>query len=122
MKDRNILTLWGCLFVIVIVTILVWSKNNCYVGRLDRVEKCGKCITIMDRINPNTADWASLARLPKIGRVRAQAIVEYREQFNNVSGQARGVAFANADDLQNVKGIGPKTAELIGEYLIFAEP
>ncbi|MBN2376244.1 MAG: helix-hairpin-helix domain-containing protein [Sedimentisphaerales bacterium] len=76
----------------------------------------------MDRINPNTANWPSLARLPKIGRVRALDIVEYRDQFINKSNQPDRPAFKTVDDLQNIKGIGPKTAEQLSEHLIFTEP
>jgi len=121
-KDRNILTLWFCLLLIAIAATSVMLKNNCYIGRLDVAHKNSNNITILDRINPNVASWASLARLPGIGRVRAQAIVEYRDQYNNKSNQPDLPAFKTADDLQNIKGIGPKTAEQLSEHLIFTEP
>lgn len=66
-------------------------------------------------INPNDAPVASLIRLPGIGLAKAQAIVAYRESVKN--GQSS--AFRNCKDLQKVKGIGPKTAESIGEFLKF---
>lgn len=122
MKDRNILTLWFCLLLIAIAATSVLLKNNCYVGQLDGVHLNSNNITILDRINPNTATWTSLARLPGIGRVRAQAIVEYREQYSDNSDGSIPLAFKNADDLQNIKGIGPKTAEQLSEHLIFTEP
>ena len=122
MKDRNILTLWFCLLLITIAATLIWLKNNCYVGRLDGTHLNGHNITILDRINPNTATWPSLARLPGIGRVRAQTIVEYRDQFTNKGNHPDLPAFKTADDLQNIKGIGPKTAEQLSKHLIFTEP
>ncbi|MBE0536326.1 MAG: ComEA family DNA-binding protein [Phycisphaerae bacterium] len=65
-------------------------------------------------INPNTADAASLARLPNIGPKRAQAIVAYRQ---NATGQA--AAFRRAEDMEKVSGIGPKTVDRMRPWLIF---
>ncbi len=68
-------------------------------------------------INPNNAPVASLARLPGIGRVRAQAIVAYRESF--LEENRNDLAFRNYNDLQKVSGIGPKTAQNINKWLRF---
>jgi competence ComEA-like helix-hairpin-helix protein len=69
------------------------------------------------RINPNVASQESLARLPGVGRTRAQAIVTYREKFyENSKGD---LAFLNCNDLMNVKGIGTVTAENMCQYLKF---
>ncbi|MFA5251843.1 MAG: helix-hairpin-helix domain-containing protein [Phycisphaerae bacterium] len=70
-------------------------------------------IRIEGRVNPNYAPRASLARLPGVGDGRAGEIAAYRENFSN------NKAFRNCDDLQKVKGIGPKTAEGICEWLKF---
>ena len=72
---------------------------------------------LIDGINPNTADAASLSRLPSIGIVTAEAIVSYREKVNSENQAA--VVFKNSGDLQKVKGIGPKTVEKIKRWLIF---
>ena len=69
------------------------------------------------RINPNVASQESLARLPGIGRTRAQAIVTYREDSQRNS--YGDLAFQNCDDLQNVKGIGPTVAAGMCQYLKF---
>ena len=54
-------------------------------------------------ININTADAAALAEnISGIGPKKAQAIVTYRETNG---------PFKTAQDLTNVKGIGPKTVE-----------
>jgi len=70
-----------------------------------------------ERINPNDASPASLVRLPGIGVSRAAAIVAYRENFSEQNGNKP--AFKNCDDLQKVKGIGPKTAQNISQWLKF---
>ena len=56
-----------------------------------------------ERVNINTADADTLAAvLNGVGRARAEAIVEYREQHGR---------FADIYDLANVKGIGDATVE-----------
>lgn len=69
------------------------------------------------RINPNYAPIASLVRLPGIGVSRAGAIVDYRENFGAEAGE--GPIFRACNDLQKVKGIGPKTVQNISEWLKF---
>jgi competence ComEA-like helix-hairpin-helix protein len=73
-----------------------------------------------ERINPNTATWASLARLPGIGPGHAKAIVTYRQSFSAT--HAGQVAFVSAKDLANVSGMGPKTIEEILPFLEFLPP
>jgi DNA uptake protein ComE-like DNA-binding protein len=65
----------------------------------------------VERINPNTAPPASLMRLPGIGRVRAMDILAGRKEL----------PFDSADDLERVRGIGPKTVEKMAPYLTFEE-
>lgn len=63
-----------------------------------------------EKINPNTASIASMRRLPMIGPVRAAAIVEYRRRHGPAP-------FHNPRDLMKVRGIGPRTVELIAPLL-----
>ena len=74
-------------------------------------------IRLENQINPNSAPLASLIRLPGIGTVRARAIISYREVYRK--SYDKKAAFVNCDDLQKVKGIGPKTAENICAWLKF---
>jgi competence protein ComEA len=74
-------------------------------------------VELESRINPNDAPAASLIRLPGIGIARAQAIVAYREEFGKRD--SNSPAFRSCDDLQKVKGIGPKTVQNISEWLKF---
>ena len=74
-------------------------------------------IELDERINPNHASVASLVRLPGIGVGRTGAIAAYREDFKEEHGN--NPAFRNCDDLQKVKGIGPKTVQNISRWLKF---
>ncbi len=74
-------------------------------------------IELEGRINPNDAPIESLVRLPGIGVSRAGAIVAYRENFGGKDGG--NPAFRGCNDLQKVKGIGPKTVQNISEWLKF---
>lgn len=65
------------------------------------------------RVNINTADADVLALvLDGVGRRRAQAIVEYREQHGD---------FRDAAELANVKGIGMSTVNLNEEKITVQE-
>ncbi len=70
-----------------------------------------------EKINPNEAPAASLARLPGIGPSRARAIIRFREQSQGQGG-GRPV-FRAADDLQQVHGLGPATVDGIRAWLRF---
>jgi len=59
-------------------------------------------------ININSASIQDFERLPKIGPVTALKIVQYRATIGQ---------FTSIDQLDNVKGIGPKTLGLIRVYL-----
>ena len=74
-------------------------------------------VELDEKINPNDALAASLVRLPGIGIGKASAIVAYRANFTEQEGESQ--AFRNCDDLQKVKGIGPKTIQNISEWLKF---
>ncbi len=67
-----------------------------------------------ERINPNTAPAGSMMRLPGIGRVRATSIVDFRQNRS-----AKQPVFGRADDLQQIRGIGPVTAGRVEPYLVF---
>lgn len=75
-------------------------------GAADNKEK----IVLEDKVNPNTDTAASMIRLPSFGAAKARAIIEYRRSGN---------LFRSAEDLDNIKGIGPKTVETVRPYLRF---
>lgn len=72
-----------------------------------------------ERINPNEAPVASLMRLPQIGAARARAIVAHRERAGTEKG--RGPVFKKADDLRQIKGIGPAIVEGLRPWLRFED-
>src|SRR5262245_34897041 len=59
-------------------------------------------------IDVNSADSAELVRIPGVGPVTAQSILAARADRR----------FASIDDLDRVRGIGPKTLEKIRPYVI----
>jgi len=73
------------------------------------------------RIDPNTASWPELARLPGIGEVLARRIVAYREQCAAAPGAAAraGIVFRRPEDLTVIRGIGAKAPARRARYLKF---
>lgn len=62
------------------------------------------------KININTAGISELKKLPGIGDVLAQRIIEYRDQLGQ---------FTSKEEITNVKGIGEKIYESIKELITF---
>lgn len=60
------------------------------------------------KLDINTASWYELVLLPKLGEVKAKAIVAYREKHGN---------FKTLDELSNVKGIGTSIIEAIRDHV-----
>lgn len=62
------------------------------------------------KVNINQADHDQLMTLPGIGKVKATAIIDYRQNVG---------LFTVAEDIQNIKGIGPKLfARLVNKIII----
>jgi len=97
-----------------------YARHRLYVGCPLKADFANQRL-LADKINPNTASWASLSRLPGIGPARAQAMVSYREEFRRQIG-SNGPAFKTSGDLERVKGIGQVIAGRIEKYLIFEQP
>ena len=116
-----ILALLGGLFAYVVVARYVrplrWGESiTVERGRVGQVET---------RIDPNEASWAELARLPEIGEVTARRIVAFREERRSATGEggvSRGVVFTAPEDLEAVRGIGPKTVARLRDHLRFPAP
>jgi DNA uptake protein ComE-like DNA-binding protein len=74
---------------------------------------------IQDCLDPNTADAAALSAIPSLGESKARDIVAFRETFiRQHPGQH---PFNSADDLMQIKGIGPGVSSDISPYLYFPQ-
>lgn len=60
-------------------------------------------------IKINTADYEHLQKIPGIGPVMAQKIINYRKQYGTI---------VEIDELLSIDGIGKKTVEILKEYCV----
>ena len=66
----------------------------------------------VDRIDINTAGFDTLTRLPGIGSVLAQRIIDFRFEYG---------PFADVALLQCIRGIGPKRFATIQPYIFLSD-
>ena len=108
-RPRRIENCSRAILVIVIAALLAATVNIVEgYSRLDRTDH----MVLEGRINPNNATVGSLVNLNGIGPSRAKKIIEYRQQNGNQ-------AFKCSKDVENVKGIGPKTGKAMSQWLYF---
>lgn len=113
-SQRGVLiALLAGLLVFLIVRI-VW--NPVYVSDPQPVRP-SRYDELADKIDPNTADWQTLAALPGLGEKRAKTIIEYREAFTKE--HPAQFAFEEPEDLMLVHGIGPAMLATMRPYLLF---
>lgn len=67
---------------------------------------------IEGKININTATLEELDKLPGIGAVKAQSIIDYRKEHGK---------FTSIEDIMNIKGIGEKTFDNIKAFITVGE-
>jgi hypothetical protein len=72
---------------------------------------------VVDKIDPNSADVATLAALPMIGEKKAQQIVDFREKRR--AQNPNRTVFRSEDDFLLIKGFGAASVETMRPYLIF---
>ena len=72
---------------------------------------------LQDKLDPNTADFQTLALLPNLGEKRAREIVAYRSEF--LRARPDKIPFQSPDDLLKVKGLGVSAVESLTPHLIF---
>ena len=60
------------------------------------------------KLDVNNAPWYELVLLPKLGEVKAKAIVAYREKYGS---------FKTLDELSRVKGLNASVIEAIRDYV-----
>ncbi len=74
--------------------------------------------SLATRINPNTASVDELMTLAGVGRATAKRIVAHRTQHAR-SATPDAPVFKRPEDLEAVRGIGPKTVDRLRPYLSF---
>lgn len=84
-----------------------WIAHGGGRGRLVEIDGAERR-TAEFQVDLNEAEWPELAQLPGIGETLARRIVESR---------SREGPFRDHDDLQRVRGIGPKKLERVRPYL-----
>jgi competence protein ComEA len=84
-----------------------WVAHGGCRGRLVEIDRA-EPRTAEFEVDLNQADWPELVQLPGIGETLARRIVESRQ---------RDGRFLDHEDLQRVRGIGPKTLQRIRPYL-----
>ena len=85
-----------------------WTAHGGWQGRLIDIETAPRRRATY-LVDINRASWPELAQLPRIGETIARRIVETREMEG---------PFLDHNDLQRVRGIGPRTVERIRPYLL----
>lgn len=80
----------------------------------------GAAVDLPVNIDPNTADVASLSRIPGVGEKTAQAIVDYREAHR--ADVADGIVYRKLDDLvAAVKVRNAKARDACRSYMVFPD-
>lgn len=109
----------GLVAVLLIILAMRFLAHRAYVAP-EPPEDGPRAGELLGRVDPNTADWPTLASLPIIGRSLAERIVEERESFRKQHpGQ---VPYTRPEDLKRVKGIGDATLRALEPHLIFPAP
>ena len=90
---------------------LAWRSSRSPVNAADEIPITPSRVAMgLDRIDPNTACYASLRRVPGVGPVTAQAIIDCRRQRGNL-------AFRKIEDLRQVPGIGPALCRRMAPFM-----
>lgn len=112
-QRRGLLVL---LTAFLVVLTIQFARNRQFVSDPQPTEG-SRAAELDARIDPNTADWQTLAAIPSLGEKRAKAIVSYREQSH--ASAPRSLIFRTPEDLLQVRGIGAATVENLKPFLSF---
>jgi len=112
-KERLTLAVLGTLALIA-CGILIWQQRRpplTIEGTPSPAQTAqwDTALALARQVDVNTASVAELERLPGVGPMLSQRIVEYRTAHGR---------FQTAEELQQVQGIGSKTYEALRDYVI----
>jgi hypothetical protein len=116
---RRCLGLLLVLAAVAVICVIRYVQHSRFIGR-PAIITCGPGVPLVETINPNTAEWTSLIRLPGIGETRARTIVQYRS--SHTPADPNRPVFACPEDLLAIPGIGPTTLERLRPHLSFDAP
>jgi DNA uptake protein ComE-like DNA-binding protein len=106
----------GLLSCVLVYTVVRLILNPVYVSN-PQPQIPARASELEDRIDPNSADWQTLAALPNIGQKRAEDIVAYREKYQmDHDGK---LPFNRPEDLLPIRGIGTAMMTQLEPYLRF---
>jgi hypothetical protein len=112
-QRRVVAGIVGCLLAYLLIQ---YWRNPIYISDPQPPEG-SRFRQLQDRVDPNTADEATLAALPTMGNRRAAAIVAYRQ--THARQYPDGVYFHEPRDLLKLKGFGVATVQNLEPYLLF---
>ncbi|MBN1341879.1 MAG: helix-hairpin-helix domain-containing protein [Phycisphaerae bacterium] len=124
--DRNWLgrpeTHWLCYGAILAGFLTAWAAGRPSTIRVNTHSSgLAPLSEVRARINPNTADWRALASLPGLGETLSKRIVAYRQAQRDERRDPGAVVFRTPQDLEGVKGIGPKRAAALSKLVVFSD-
>lgn len=96
------------LFTRIALLLLVVSTTSIWATAQPNYEPTPQAQQQTDTVNINTADLDTLQKLPRVGPVLAQRILEFREKNGK---------FTSKEDLKKVSGIGDKTFERLKDLI-----
>ena len=89
---------------LLLVASLFLLSTSTLVLATEKVEDSSNSIQVSEKININQASNTELSAIKGIGMQKAQAIIEYREEYGD---------FVSIEELVKVKGIGKATLQKI---------
>jgi competence protein ComEA len=91
-----------------VLVAAAWWRHGGFRGELVDIDRAPPLVAQF-QVDVNRADWPELIQLPGGGQVLAERLIAERE---------RDGPYRSVDDLERVRGMGPRTLERIRPYLL----